>query len=643
MDIFFHNLHDQATEKSLRKLLTPILNQLSIFVFQCKILRGRGCATITILDVDKGTKFLELYGSKDSLPKLRLLGRPVHCSLGKHIPNEFALRTLRKEEADRTSKQLVTSRNRSSSRDGSRKEPLQRKFAIQHISCGQWSYDSNNLAFEVQTSNSPPGVASFDPKALTIKFGVNRSHPENRLEISYSSIESITTGSANVPTVTLSLSEAPRMFKEEQGLNTSPEELLAFALSRKLGLNNRMLKGKRIRTTNVDCLTQEVVARCFIYRLFLRDPTDVQRIYALGKAPNVPPIISWTTAIYKPKQTVSEQVSSLKQALTTTYKVFSFHLKFQIQKIAQNGYLSVSRILELLPTISQMFNRSGSEITVAAVRKLSRQIPFPGPETEAKQLSRRTLVDLLKSTEELLTRDGLSLEEGSANSKAGALVYKAMVTPTGTFVYGPDYEGNNRVLRKYAAHSENFLRVSFLEEDGEPLRFDRDVSNEEIFHQRFKGILQNSIEIAGRQYTFLGFSHSSLRAQTCWFMAPFVFEGELIFSAVVISQLGDFSKIRSPAKCAARIGQAFSDTFNAIKLPPDVARGIADVEAQGRVFSDGVGTISPKVLQRIHQGSKNKSYPRPTLFQIRYKGRLTLFFSFLVFHYGDVNLALCTI
>ncbi|KAI9782141.1 MAG: hypothetical protein M1835_004106, partial [Candelina submexicana] len=620
MDIFFHNLHDQATEKSLRKFLTPILNHLSIFVFQCQKLRGRGCATITVLDVDKGAKFLELYGSKDAPPKLRLLGRPVHCSLGKHQPNEFLLRTLEKEEADRVSKNLAVSRKRSTSRDDGKKERLQRKFGVRHISCGQWSYDGHNLAFEVHTSNSPPGVASFGPKALTIKFGLLGVAPKNRLEISYASIESITTGSAHVPTVTLSLSEAPRMFKEENDPNLNSEDPLVSLLYSKLRLNSRVVKGRRIRTTNLDCFTQDIVARCFIYRLFLVDSADVQRIYALRKAPDVPPIISWTTAVHQPKQTVSEQVSALQVALSLTYRDFPFNLKFQIQKIAQNGYLSVRRVLDLLPTIYQMVNHSGSEIAVAAVRKFSRHIPFPGPETQANQLTCRTLIDLLNSIEEQLIRDGLAFDEYATNSKAGALVYKATVTPTGTFLYGPDYEGNNRVLRRYAANSDSFLRVSFLEEDGEPLRFDRDVSNEEIFHQRFKGVLQGSIEIAGRQYAFLGFSHSSLRAQTCWFMAPFVFEGELLFSAAVIGRLGDFSRIRSPAKCAARIGQAFSDTFNAIRLPSDVAVSIPDVEAHERCFSDGVGTISPNLLQRIHQGSKNKSYPRPTLFQIRYKG-----------------------
>lgn len=57
----------------------------------------------------------------------------------------------------------------------------------------------------------------------------------------------------------------------------------------------------------------------------------------------------------------------------------------------------------------------------------------------------------------------------------------------------------------------------------------------------------------------------------------------------IISQLGEFSAIRSPAKCAARIGQTFSDTPIAVQIDPSIVREVKDVENNGRVFSDGVG------------------------------------------------------
>jgi hypothetical protein len=103
-------------------------------------------------------------------------------------------------------------------------------------------------------------------------------------------------------------------------------------------------------------------------------------------------------------------------------------------------------------------------------------------------------------------------------------------------------------------------------------------------------------------------------------MAPFVHKGALQLYQKVIENLGDFSHIRSPAKCAARIGQAFSDTPNTIPLGSARVEEILDVERNGRVFSDGVGTLSPSVLKQIWDALPSKHLVKPTVFQIRYLG-----------------------
>lgn len=117
---------------------------------------------------------------------------------------------------------------------------------------------------------------------------------------------------------------------------------------------------------------------------------------------------------------------------------------------------------------------------------------------------------------------------------------------------------------------------------------------------------------------FLGFSHSSLRARTCWFMAPFVKDGTLIFAQRVIKDLGDFSLIPSPAKCAARIGQAFSQTFSSITIKTFSI--IPDVERNGRTFSDGCGTCSSDVLKEVWKNYPQARGLKPTVLQIRFQG-----------------------
>jgi hypothetical protein len=69
-----------------------------------------------------------------------------------------------------------------------------------------------------------------------------------------------------------------------------------------------------------------------------------------------------------------------------------------------------------------------------------------------------------------------------------------------------------------------------------PVRFNPRISNERIYHGRFKDVLLNGIKIADRKYDYLGFSHSSLRAQTCWFVAPFVHDGGLIWDRMIIRE-----------------------------------------------------------------------------------------------------------
>lgn len=104
-------------------------------------------------------------------------------------------------------------------------------------------------------------------------------------------------------------------------------------------------------------------------------------------------------------------------------------------------------------------------------------------------------------------------------------------------------------------------------------------------------------------------------------MAPFTIDAEELTASMVISRLGDFSKIRSPAKCAARIGQAFSQTFSSVSLPKGAVHLIEEVKRNKRTFSDGVGTCSDSVMRKIWKEYAQSSKLKPTVFQIRYAGK----------------------
>lgn len=164
--------------------------------------------------------------------------------------------------------------------------------------------------------------------------------------------------------------------------------------------------------------------------------------------------------------------------------------------------------------------------------------------------------------------------------------------------------------------------MQFAEEDGSDVQFNSNVSNENI-DRRFKNIFRDGITVAGRTYGFLGFSNSSLRNHSAWFVAPFYYQSQLHSYLSIINYLGNTENIYSPARRAARIGQAFSETPHHIDI---TAHGIKtflleDIKSSGghRVFSDGVGTISNLVMDTINAAiPKRKS--EATCFQIRWGG-----------------------
>ncbi|KAH0559780.1 hypothetical protein GP486_003706 [Trichoglossum hirsutum] len=605
MDIFIRGLPDQISERQLIKSFGPVLAKCSIQTFYCQRLRGRGLATLTVADEGQGLAFLKLYGWNPVLPaRVTVLGRTVLCSTSKYSPEPLMIQSLKKEEADKLRRNMVKKPavERSGQPEGG--------FGFRSLSCGLWDYNDSDLVFVSHFWDSSEGTVMFGIKSMTLLLcPINMLLPTFRIDIPYSSVDTITTGDQSNPSVTITLAEAPRMFESTGGLSG-------------MTLQNRQRKPSRKRVTSISNAHGSIVGSCFVYQITLLDSNNVSRVSALLKRHR-----EMLRSISLPTKTIlCPPGGSFRQGMTQLdlklgkHQALPFGLKFQIQKLAQNGYLPPTKVTSLLPRLSLIFDRSGGTIAVRAVRRLFNQIPFAGPATEATQLGVEALEDLLEENEKSCRREISYMPNLAEKHQHIALIHAAKVTPAGIYLEGPETETKNRVLRKYSKYMDYFLRVSFVEEDGETIRFDRNASLEEIFHGRFKRVLGGNITIAGRPFEFLGFSHSSLRSQTCWFMAPFTCNGELLHARLVIKGLGDFSEIRSPAKCAARIGQAFSETFSTVNVPQGAVKRIPDVKRINRVFSDGVGTISQTILQKIWNGYALSQELKPTLFQIRFAG-----------------------
>lgn len=113
--------------------------------------------------------------------------------------------------------------------------------------------------------------------------------------------------------------------------------------------------------------------------------------------------------------------------------------------------------------------------------------------------------------------------------------------------------------------------------------------------------MKEGLEIGGRRFRFLGYSNSGLREHTSWFMADFDHPTEgHVTAEKVRGDLGDFSScIRIPSKFAARIAQAFSGTDRSVRITREQWDVINDLGEEPYLHTDGQGTISPGLRDRI--------------------------------------------
>ncbi|KAI4137322.1 MAG: hypothetical protein LQ341_005190, partial [Variospora aurantia] len=138
-------------------------------------------------------------------------------------------------------------------------------------------------------------------------------------------------------------------------------------------------------------------------------------------------------------------------------------------------------------------------------------------------------------------------------------------------------------------------------------------------------LLSSGIVLNGVHYNFFGHSNSQLKTKSCFLLAATKDQ-----IAHHISGLGDFSKIKTVAKLAKRIGLLFSSAKTATRLDPERCQDIPDIVRDDYIFTDGCGLISKHfanlLVQRLDLRFRNLRY-HPAVYQIRYagcKGVLTL-------------------
>ncbi|KAI2616222.1 RdRP-domain-containing protein [Hypoxylon sp. NC1633] len=646
LEVYIGNLQPDLTDHGLKTQLKPFITDgLVITDWACQKARGRSWGTVTFLHKIQGEKFLTIHGEQiipglyrngkpQSRARLTILGKAAYCKRSTKLPDPFLLRTL-----------VKTAEDLAQHRKEREEQPLPSDrnvfFDLLGLSCGHYEYPNGNLAYAADIDWPAIGLAKFARDKLILTFKTKAT--SIRMEVPYRTVhEVVVTGRPT--SLTLTLWEVPRFYSNgnAQGIASLFSQL---GISQP-GIANNYTTGQnnspRERLTQLPHSSGnhgEILGQSLVYSLHL-SPSDFnakfqklkgkERLeFSYHEFPNV-----WLGRTY-----MADGMKAFRAQLDEygATAIVPFDVLFQFQALAQNGYLLPQTVEALLRRLCQTARspvkqnaRQPLALSAGAVKKLFSQIPFPGPNVEASTFSVDEIWSYLENNEKEI-RLGIAKELISERARQNlVMVYKVQVTPTRMTLLGPEPEAKNRILRKFPDHIGHFARVQFCEEDGQDIFFNAKVDLKSIWG-RFKSVLLRGIIIAGRAYNFLGFSHSSLRAHGVWFMAPFVDQNSRLqtyFS--VISDLGKFNKIFSPPRCAARIGQAFSETPFSVDLQDlEVeVQYIKDVKSRDgtRVFSDGVGTLSRSLMEDI-QAALPRNRGSTTCFQIRWggaKGMLSL-------------------
>ncbi|KAF8798201.1 RdRP-domain-containing protein [Phlegmacium glaucopus] len=291
---------------------------------------------------------------------------------------------------------------------------------------------------------------------------------------------------------------------------------------------------------------------------------------------------------------------------------FKWPVAFQLESLLHNGLLHTGDIEELLPRIEELC-QNHSQRRACFVGDLLRRY------NEVLQV-RTPRESPLRCLERVL--EGFEYSESD-----GFRCCHVTVTPTRMILEGPYATQSNRVIREYEGYEDHFIRVDFRDEDRLRYRWDREVDGASFVRQRVGTTLKQGFVLAGRRFEFLAYSSSALREHAVWFMNPFDLPGDRRITADSIRRsVGNFEGtklLRHPSKYAARMAQAFTATDPSVKIRRNEWEVVPDLGSDPYFFTDGVGTISQKLADRIHE-KLTKDRPdtpmKPSAYQIRFLG-----------------------
>lgn len=448
--------------------------------------------------------------------RLQLMGNDVFCSISKTLhngtaspgqPHPITLRGLKHaaDEKVKPTRQMKT-------------ESPPEVFGVTSFSCGHNVFNGEELVFVPEVEFENTGTAKFTKQILLIKL-----ESKHVIRVPLDTVAEFICSFRRV--LTLTLSQEPSFFIDTGELaNDLADDFQRLSLARSASSSANESTRTRVRALNER--HGQVVGQCLVYQFQISAPDLDKRLLALRNHD----VLSSSFVRYDlpTQRTPPLQLGDSRSAMRALMKELSDYngpnalpigILFQLQALAWNAYLHPGTVYALTKKLRKLYKSDRDAgrrpISVDALKMLFKQINRPRPNGDASDFAVSTIIELLRHNEEKFRSDAALRQGLLSPSQNLALVHRVTVTPSRITLHGPELEAKNRILRKYPQHHEFFVRVQFCDENGLDLFFNPKINYDQVY-DRFKRILRDGIQIAGRTFSFLGFSHSSLRSHSAW-------------------------------------------------------------------------------------------------------------------------------
>jgi RNA-dependent RNA polymerase len=278
---------------------------------------------------------------------------------------------------------------------------------------------------------------------------------------------------------------------------------------------------------------------------------------------------------------------------------FEWPVAFQLESLLHNGLLHTGDIEELLPRVEALCKNNSqrsANFVGEFLRRYHEALQYRSPRESPLRCFERVL--------------GRFEYPNFQFSPSLFHCCHVTFTPTRMILEGPYATQSNRIIREYKGYEDHFIRVDFRDEDRLQYRWDREVDGSSFVRERVGATLKQGFVLAGRRFEFLAYSSSALREHSVWFMNPFDLPGRGRITADSIRRsVGNFEGtklLKLPSKYAARLAQAFTATDASVYIRRCEWEEVPDLGSEPYLFTDGVGTISQQLADKIFKALPDK-------------------------------------